>query len=76
MNVTTTPEFTEFETEINAVATELDRLVEYCETVREFEPHEALNTVTDLEGQIKDAAALVRAHVAIFKSKARKVRVA
>jgi len=73
MNVTSTQPFTEFHAGINEATAELDRLVQYCRDTLATDPRAALGTVQDLELRIQDAADLVRAHVAIFKRKARRL---
>lgn len=73
MNVTTTQPFAELQTGINEAITELDKLVQYCRDTLATDPAAALGTVQDLELRIQDVADLVRAHVTIFKRKARRL---
>lgn len=74
MNVTTTQPFVEFQAGINEVTAELDKLVQYCSDTRTTAPGDALRTVEHLEEMIRDAADLVRGHVAIFKRRASRAR--
>jgi len=73
MNVTTTQPFIEFQTGINEATAELDKLVQYCRDTMATDPSAALGTVQDLEGQIQEAADLIRGRVAIFKRAARRL---
>ena len=73
MNVTITQPFVEFQSGMNEAVAELDKLAQYCRDTMVADPAGALGTVQDLEGQIQDAADLVRAHVAIFKRAARRL---
>lgn len=74
MNATTTEPFAELQKGINEATAELDKLVQYCSDTRTTAPGGALRTVEDLEGMIREAADLVRAHVTIFKRKTSKAR--
>ncbi len=73
MNVTTTQPFIEFQTGINEATAELDRLVQYCRDTLATDPSAARGTVQDLEGQIQEAADLIRGRVVIFKRAARRL---
>lgn len=73
MNVSTTQPFIEFQAGINEATAELDKLVQYCRDTMATDPSAALGTVQDLEGQIQEAADLIRGRVAIFKRAARRL---
>ena len=73
MNVTTTQPFVEFQSGMNEAVAELDRLARYCRDTMVTDPDGALGTVQDLEGQIQEAADLIRGRVAIFKRAARRL---
>lgn len=62
--------FFEFQTGVEEALTELDRLSQYCADTVAVAPSGALKTVQDLEGRIKDAGDLIRAHLVIFKRRA------
>lgn len=72
MNITTTQSFVELQTGIDEATAELDKLVQYCRDTMATDPNGALGTVQDLAHRIQDAADLVRAHVTIFKRRARR----
>ncbi|MGE4440428.1 MAG: hypothetical protein AB7D27_02950 [Desulfomicrobium sp.] len=73
MNVSTTQPFIEFQAGINEATAELDKLVQYCRDTMATDPSAALGTVQDMEGQIQEAADLIRGRVAIFKRAARRL---
>ena len=73
MNLSTTQPFIEFQTGINEATAELDKLAQYCRDTMTTDPSGALGTVQDLEGQIQEAADLIRGRVAIFKRAARRL---
>ena len=73
MNLTVNPAFTEFQTGMNEAVAELDKLAQYCSDTMITDPGGALGTVHDLEGQIREAADLIRGRVAIFKRAARRL---
>lgn len=73
MNVSTTQPFIEFQAGINEATAELDKLVQYCRYTITTDPSAALGTVQDMEGQIQEAADLIRGRVAIFKRAARRL---
>lgn len=73
MNLTINPAFIEFQNGMNEAVAELDKLAQYCRDTMVADPGGALGTVQDLEGQIREAADLIRGRVAIFKRAARRL---
>lgn len=62
--------FSELRAGVEEALTELDRLSRYCADTIAVAPSGALKTVEDLEGRIKDAGELIRAHLVIFNRRA------
>lgn len=73
MDLVTTQSFFEFQAGVDEALAELDKLSRYCADTIAAAPSGALRTVEDLEGRIKDASDLIRAHLTMFKHNARKV---
>ncbi|GAB6113427.1 hypothetical protein [Desulfomicrobium salsuginis] len=73
MDLVTTQSFLEFQAGVDGALAELDKLSRYCADTIASAPSGALRTVEDLEGRIKDASDLIRAHLTMFKHNTRKV---